>query len=354
LLAPQEELPPGLYSLQVEHGAVLAHSWEDPELLALAAYSRQNSSVDSLPAPTPRTHADELLHALDSAVARRVARGGAVAAAPGAASVLILFSGGLDSSLLAALAHRHVPAAEPIDLATVCFSGGTSRDRLAALDALQELQNLAPQRTWRLLEVDGSLAMMAEHRQRMLQLLHPCSTVMDRNIGFALWLAARSTGVCGGSPCTSAARIALLGTGADEQAAGYSRHRATFQHGGECALVAELEADVRRLWHRNLGRDDRLLSDCGREARFPFLDESVMACLARIPLAEVTNMAQPAGVGDKRVLRDIARGIGLHNAAARVKRAIQFGSGLGKAANVQDFGSGRAANARGGGTCSAY
>ena len=35
-------------------------------------------------------------------------------------------------------------------------------------------------------------------------------------------------------------------------------------------LAAELALDVARLWARNLGRDDRLLADTGREARHPF------------------------------------------------------------------------------------
>lgn len=43
----------------------------------------------------------------------------------------------------------------PIDLSSICFAGGESPDRRAALDALAELQQLAPERQWRLIQVGG-------------------------------------------------------------------------------------------------------------------------------------------------------------------------------------------------------
>lgn len=109
-------------------------------------------------------------------------------------------------------------------------------------------------------------------------------------------------------------------------------------------LQAELALDVRRLWLRNLGRDDRLVADRGREARHPFLDEASMAFVLRLPLPLVADLRQPPGVGDKLILRTLLRQLGLPAAAARVKRAIQFGSRIGKLANARDFGGGHQAN----------
>lgn len=68
------------------------------------------------------------------------------------AAVLVLFSGGLDSAVVARLAHDHCPAGEPIDLASVCFASGQSADRLAARSAVEELRRAAPGREWRLIE----------------------------------------------------------------------------------------------------------------------------------------------------------------------------------------------------------
>jgi asparagine synthetase B (glutamine-hydrolysing) len=80
------------------------------------------------------------------------------------APVLLLFSGGVDSTLLAALTHEALPPGVPIDLANICFDGGKSPDRRAAQSALQELAAFAPDRPWRLVEVDATLADVDRHK----------------------------------------------------------------------------------------------------------------------------------------------------------------------------------------------
>ncbi|PSC70217.1 asparagine synthetase domain-containing 1 [Micractinium conductrix] len=315
------------------------------------------------------------------------------------ATVLILFSGGLDSTLLAALAHEALPPDVPIDLASICFDGGVSPDRQSALDALQELRALAPLRQWRLIQVDCTLADVEAAKQRLLRLLAPADTVMDLNIGAALWLAARGEGrllLAGGgadaagtegrlaeqrqqeqrqagqqpplplqqqqqhrSPARpseapsleapspvyrSAARVVLLGHGADELCAGYGRHRTVFRARGWAGLGEELALDLRRLWLRNLGRDDRLVADHGREARHPYLDERSVSATLAAPLWHLADLRAPPGEGDKRALRACARRLGLHRAAGRIKRAIQFGTRLAAKANTAQFGGTRRAN----------
>lgn len=64
--------------------------------------------------------------------------------------------------------------------------------------------------------------------------------------------------------------------GADELFGGYTRHRAAYKRGRWKQLTAELENDWKNISHRNLARDDRIVSDHGRQLRTPYLDENVV------------------------------------------------------------------------------
>lgn len=91
-------------------------------------------------------------------------------------------------------------------------------------------------------------------------------------------------------PYTSSCKVLLVGIGADEQLAGYARHRSVFLRGGEAALLQEIQMDTARIWQRNLGRDDRCVCDHGREAWFPFLDELVVDFINNTPLRLVRTL----------------------------------------------------------------
>ena len=70
----------------------------------------------------------------------------------------------------------------------------------------------------------------------------------------------------------STSKVVFSGLGADEVWAGYSRYKTAMLKGGYEGLCTEMSLDLDRLWHRNMGRDDRAISHNGKEARFPFLD----------------------------------------------------------------------------------
>ncbi|KAM9347822.1 asparagine synthetase domain-containing protein 1 [Symphorus nematophorus] len=283
-------------------------------------------------------------------------------------SVAVLFSGGIDSMILAVLADRHIPAHQPIDLLNVAFKlqepkkqkesakkpkkhknkpdktdGADSQtcgpfdvpDRITGRAGLKELQDLNPERRWNFVEVNVTQEELQKMREeRICHLVHPLDTVLDDSIGCAVWFAARGAGFITEDgdqrPFTSSAQVILTGIGADEQLAGYSRHRVGFTKSGHEGLIQELAMELGRISSRNLGRDDRVIGDHGKEARFPYLDEDVVSYLNSLPVWEKADLSLPRGVGEKLLLRLAAKQLGLGQSAVLPKRAMQFGSRIAK------------------------
>ncbi|KAK8753791.1 hypothetical protein OTU49_001603 [Cherax quadricarinatus] len=190
------------------------------------------------------------------------------------------------------------------------------------------------------LQINVSSAELAEERESVIRhLVAPLTSVLDDSIGCALWFGGRGHGAVVGVPYTSPARVLLCGMGADEQLGGYSRHRARFTAAGWSALLEEISLEISRIHTRNLGRDNRILSDHGRAPRFPYLDEDVVNFLNSLPVWIKANLYLPRGVGEKLVLRVAAAHLGLTAAAVLPKRAIQFGSRIAKLENSRERGS---------------
>jgi hypothetical protein len=131
-------------------------------------------------------------------------------------------------------------------------------------------------------------------------------------------------------------RILLVGHGADELFGGYGRHETRARVGGIDGLRSEMLLDLARLWHRNLGRDDRVLADNARDTRHLFLDEQVIEWVGRL---HPSCMLSVNGE-NKPLLRQMAREmLGMEVASNFRKRAIQFGTRLAQQANLKCFGS---------------
>ncbi|KFO83812.1 Asparagine synthetase domain-containing protein 1, partial [Buceros rhinoceros silvestris] len=293
------------------------------------------------------------------------------------AHVAVLFSGGIDSMVIAALADKHVPSGEPIDLLNVAFmvkeqakqksitEKHTSQegqldvlcpqesgqgldaktgvhlscfdvpDRITGRAGLKELEAINPLRTWNFVEINVTLEELKKMRQHHVNhLIYPLDTVLDDSIGCAIWFASRGEGFVSHQgelkPYKSPAKVVLTGIGADEQLAGYSRHRVCFKKYGLEGLNKELEMELGRISSRNLGRDDRIIGDHGKEARFPFLDEDVVSFLNSLPISEKADLTLPRGIGEKLILRLAAKEFGLTASTILPKRAVQFGSRIAK------------------------
>jgi asparagine synthetase B (glutamine-hydrolysing) len=376
------EIPPGIYRMKLSDDTFLLQGisdvlkcripWADAEIDILAAYERSqniplNDTLDFI-ADESASEAlvQQLLSLLHGAVTRRCSTSvhNPQFDPESNSRFMVLFSGGVDSTLLAAILHQVLPDEESIELCSICFAQGSSPDRLGALDAYKELKSLYPERKWKFIAVDSTYDELKETKDHLMELLYPSDTVMDFNIGGALWLASRGHGKlidCQNldpdaneisivnESYKSEARVVFLGHGADELFAGYARHRTRFRNGGWEGLASELQLDVKRLWQRNFGRDDRVVSDHGKEGRVPFVDERILEFALNTHLGYLANLDLPIGEGDKIILRQCLRSLGLPRTSERHKRALQFGSRLAKAANAACFGSNTAANKQHGG-----
>lgn len=303
-------------------------------------------------------------------------------------SCAILFSGGLDSAVLAALALQLLPNDAIVLLLNISFRDQAEHDfdkkhdhprRAAdthtALQSYRELKRSFPfHSNVRLILKEATWKDIEAVESWLYDTLIPPkrSTVMDINIATAMWFATAA--------CDDETRIVLTGLGADELMGGYGRHRQAWlkqfsshfdpptshhqRRGNEDkplsdiktpeaihenthrnqALRAELDKDWERLWERNLGRDDRVISDHGKEARYPYLDVHVVEFLRdHVPIDFLCDFTLPQGEGDKRILRRIANRFGLPTASGAVKRAIQFGSRVAQISDTNRFGSRRKA-----------
>lgn len=233
--------------------------------------------------------------------------------------ISILFSGGIDCALLARLADLHLPSTVSIELVNVAFEnprvgeGFDTPDRLLGRSTFRELTHLSTQNRLLFKEVNVPYAETLEHREGVRALMYPSTSVMDLSIAVAFYFASKA--------CSSA--VVVSGLGADELFGGYSRIVQSLASGYD-AVAESLQVEFSRLHERNLGRDDRVIAQHGKEARYPFLDEKVVAWAMDCPID--LKLSGTSDADTKYLLRLVARNVGLKGVSYEKKRAIQFGA----------------------------
>ncbi|KAA0203676.1 hypothetical protein HAZT_HAZT008200 [Hyalella azteca] len=118
--------------------------------------------------------------------------------------VAVLFSGGLDSAVIALLLDKCLPVGESIDLINVAFP---THGEIAPQKSKKRTKNIQHQK---LRKVNVSREELEACRASHIRpLLRPHNTVLDDSIGCALWFAGRGQGLVSGQPYVSPARVSI-------------------------------------------------------------------------------------------------------------------------------------------------
>lgn len=217
----------------------------------------------------------------------------------------VFLSGGLDSSLVAAIMARHREDAVG-DVHSFAAGTAGSTDLLAARRVADHLGLIHHERVYDADEVLTALP----HVVHSIESYEP-SLVRSAVPNYLLSQTTAQT-----------VKVVLTGEGADELFAGYAHYREI----AEADLRAELLRSVSGLHHLNLQRCDRVTMTFGLEARVPFLDRDMVNLAARMPI----DWVLPGTLGqEKALLREAFAGWLPEDLLWRAKE--QFGDGSGTA-----------------------
>ncbi len=210
----------------------------------------------------------------------------------------ILFSGGLDSTIIASIAKRY---SAPMSY-TVGIEG--SHDLLVGRS------------TAAILGLDWTPVILKEEQlvsliRGMLEMVE-ISDPVAVSYQLPMYLVARS----------AEESILLSGQGADELFGGYARYE-NMEAG---MLERRMEEDLDRVINLGSEWDKRIAAHFGKSIVHPYLDSKVIGFVNGLSFER-----RIYGGIRKALLRDVARAMGLGEVADRPKKAAQYGSGIMKA-----------------------
>ena len=219
----------------------------------------------------------------------------------------IIFSGGIDSVLIAYLASRMVPE-------VICYTGGVtgSSDIVYARQIADRL---------------GLKLKVCELDQEGVERLVPevMNVIEDSNAGqvevalpvYCAVKLAHEDGI----------KVMLTGQGADELFGGYSWYAKVVEKEGYKILRRHMTEDLLLLYKETLEREDKITMAHSIELREPFLDPEVIKMALATSLR--LNVRGGSDSFGKHVHRKLAETLGIpRDIAYRMKEAAQHGSGM--------------------------
>lgn len=217
----------------------------------------------------------------------------------------LLFSGGVDSTYIAKRLKD-----KNIDFK--CYVAGLKEDHLKDSEDIKWAKKVAKQLDLDLEVIEVGLDIVEKELQTLVPLIEDNNVV---KVGVALPFhyctkKAREDGV----------KLLFSGLGSEEIFAGYQRHKQTREVNKECL------SGLKKMFERDLYRDDVITMNQSIELRLPFLDHKLIEYAVNIHPKHKLNTYT------KAIFRKHAENIGVPKSVAwRKKKAAQYGSNFDKA-----------------------
>jgi asparagine synthase (glutamine-hydrolysing) len=224
--------------------------------------------------------------------------------------VAVAFSGGLDSTVIVALAQKCVPK---VNLVTVSLEN--QQEFLLVKKAAEILRLPFHLKMCSIADLERDL-------EKVLWLIEE-PNAMKASVAIPFFWTAETASKIG-------CKVLLAGQGADELFGGYHRYLTQYKHGSAEAVQQSMFNDVVRSYEVNFQRDEPVCTYHGVELRLPYIDYEVARFALSLPLDQKIDSF--TDVLRKRVLRQVARNLGLPDSLVnRPKKAIQYATGVDKA-----------------------
>jgi len=216
----------------------------------------------------------------------------------------VMFSGGVDSSLIAIIAKQLNPN---LTCYTVAYEGVTKPEDLKVAEKIAKEYRLD-------LEVIRLRLEDFENYAKKVNSIIDHPDVIRISVGVVTYLACERA-------VKDGIKILFGGLGSEEIFAGYQRHKKAVDINKEC-----LEG-LKHLEERDISRDEPIARDLGIKLAVPFLDQELIKYALRIP-----SKFKIDEENNKIIIRKVAESLGLkHEYAFRKKLAAQYGSAIDKA-----------------------
>ena len=226
----------------------------------------------------------------------------------------VLFSGGLDSYLVA-----HIASNLGTNVELFCSSFNEYRDKQNALSGAKSIGLPLHLYQLTLNEIEKSLPKI------LFAIEDPSPT--NLSIAIPIYFATKLAK-------ERSFRILLSGQGSDEIFGGYAKYESILENEGYQKLHHRLYQDIFNIANRNLQRDDGASMANGVEIRLPFLDFELINYAMRIP-PEFKIKQINSNYVRKYILRSLAKSLNLpEEIVTRKKTAVQYGSGSLKALKI--------------------